>query len=165
MKVVSGIEEKTIQKPSSYQLNENLMFTKLVIGMCRANVVTGAQDSFDNECRSHGVEQSVVLRNTVKLARKSITRILKFKWSINYFLKAIVSFLSFPLQDISASRVDDEQQSEQHVANVRVDVVEIGQIAQRMGAQEIEITQVLIAYTLFVTHALLLNTSDKVTSK
>lgn len=53
--------------------------------------------------------------------------------------------LSSPADDIPPGRVDDEEQSEQDVADVGVDVIEIRQLAQRVSAKEVEVAQVLVA--------------------
>lgn len=48
-------------------------------------------------------------------------------------------------QDVATRGQDDEEQTEENVAQVGVDVVEVGQIAQRVGAQEVVVAQVLVA--------------------
>jgi len=55
-----------------------------------------------------------------------------------------MSLSGFPMENISACCENNEQQSEQDVAKIRVDMVEVGQLPQRMGTQEIEIAKILI---------------------
>ena len=56
-----------------------------------------------------------------------------------YFFQTIVSSFGFAMKNISACCEYYEQQSQQDVAKIWIDVVEIGQFSQRMGAQEIKV--------------------------
>ena len=49
------------------------------------------------------------------------------------------------MKNIPACGKNDEQQAQHPITQIRVDVVEIRQISQRMGTQEIKVTQILIS--------------------
>ena len=48
-------------------------------------------------------------------------------------------------EHIAAGRQNDEEQSEHDVAQVRVEVVKVRQLSERLGAQEVVVAQILIA--------------------
>lgn len=62
---LESINEKC-QKSNNFFLVK-YVFTKLKVSLTGANVVASAQDTFHDQRHAHGIEQAVVLRNTVLL--------------------------------------------------------------------------------------------------